>query len=858
MKSKKVWKWFGFLSAIFGITAVVIAVPFIASNSFFTNYRQSHADEYEALRYQIPKDLGSAVSESAFAYASNSDRISLYPGDNQKFQDDIENTWLFAGGNDFFSTWDENRNFKNLVGLFEENVRFTITARGGNDPSAPYSSLGRFVINISKPNQTLKDINDNYDFKVKNLDPKNIVVVIGSEYALSDNIDNVLDQFENDLRTFVNRSLELRNNTSNLLLIKHWKVPNPNNDPAIEKFNNNVSKLNIRANRILSELTSKQIPRVLLVDDEDLFLNLPYDYNTYLNADYTLTRVGGNEVAKSLFIALKPYNAVSQKDWVTANWTDFSKTHLDAVPMDWNTLKEKNDLPMKVSKIDVANDIANLTVQFPEGGVADGQSLRWIFEYTNLGTGRGQLRVEDNSVVVNNQITVDNINVYTSTSAGADFGNEFTLTVYDDANGNVFDVFDGDLTKPLTDDSKNVQTTADETPTEVDAKTRFLNKFNDNSKPLVWNFIGDSLDHGALFNQGFDNFPEAVAKSVTNDWKRYDDIFINSAQSGNFTNRAVDPYQIESTITKYKADIVSIGLGVSDGVQGRPSNGQETFTNKQQFQNNMKTLINAAIKANPDAIVVINAVNPTNYADRTTFPAIYNGYLTEMFNTEANNPLFKNHVIYNSDVFTTLKNFFGNFPYTYNDQLFFGSDSLHPSGNGNMVKARTFLKALGIDIENSYISNYMLEDYLWYTGVHPTKPKTIQPIKVVSAGNKAVPDFKTWVSSGPTQTTSSNVTQNVGNIFLNFEKADGRTYYLVSEYLKENNLSTFGTTFTNSYVVLLEPGDYKTSAWAAPKVNMFGKDFSGNGTDDPVYGSRNNVATKAPDGEVKITGTTTS
>ncbi len=121
MKSKKVWKWVGVISSIFA----VIVVPITVSTVFLGKNRKEYLNEYESLKYQIPKNLGKAVADSAFAYANNADRVSPLSGDNKKFQDAIENTYLFAGGKDFFSSWDNNKNFKNLVGLYEENVRWT-------------------------------------------------------------------------------------------------------------------------------------------------------------------------------------------------------------------------------------------------------------------------------------------------------------------------------------------------------------------------------------------------------------------------------------------------------------------------------------------------------------------------------------------------------------------------------------------------------------------------------------------------------------------------------------------------------------------------------------------------------------
>ncbi|MDE5774800.1 MAG: SGNH/GDSL hydrolase family protein, partial [Malacoplasma sp.] len=419
--------------------------------------------------------------------------------------------------------------------------------------------------------------------------------------------------------------------------------------------NDNISKLNTRANRILSELTDKQIPRVLLVDNEDLFINLQYQYfYEYVNPDFTLTRIGSNEVAKSILKTMKPWNTVTNAEWVPANWTDYSKTHLNAKPLQWSTLGSKNNLKVSVDQVNIENNIATLSISFKEGGVKNGDQVSWMFKYTNLGNTSGTIVVKDSTIVENNKITIDNINVYTTdlyTTAPTGLSNDFVLTVFD-ANGHAFDIVEGNL------DNKNsaIKTeTKSLSNDQNDAKSRFMKRFNDKSKPLVWTFIGDSIDHGALHNQGFDTYPEAVQKSVMNEWKRYDDIFVNAAQSGNFTNRAVDPYLIESDISKYKPDVISIGLGITDGVvTSNLKNGQVTYATADQYVNNMKTLIQAAIRANPEVVIVINGINPTDVTNRSTIPVPYNKKLQETFAPENSESEFKDYVIYNQSVYDEL------------------------------------------------------------------------------------------------------------------------------------------------------------------------------------------------------------
>ncbi|MDE6429374.1 MAG: SGNH/GDSL hydrolase family protein, partial [Malacoplasma sp.] len=391
------------------------------------------------------------------------------------------------------------------------------------------------------------------------------------------------------------------------------------------------------------------------------------------------------------------------------------------------------------------------------------------------------------------------------TTQPTDLTNEFTLSIFD-AKGNAFDIIQGNL------NNNNVVQTKDnvasDTNSSNDAKTRFIERFKDKTKPLVWTFLGDSIDHGALHNQGFDTYPESVQKTVMNEWKRYDDIFVNAAQSGNFTNRQVDPYLIQADIFKYKPDVISIGLGITDGVvTTNLKNGQVTYATPEQYVNNMKTLVQAAIKANPEVVVVINGINPTDVTARKNIPVPYNEKLQQTFAPTSGESEFKNYVIYNQSVYDELNKIETDWTFTKKDQLFLASDNLHPSGNANLVKAKSFLSALGVDVDDSYITNYTLEEFVWYTG--GTTP--FEPIGVYSAtssGNKISPDIKKWSDLNPLGKTNNQ--NRLANTFLSYQNTEGREYWLLTDY----------KIYENDYRILLEDGEYTTGAWAVPTAPM--------------------------------------
>ncbi|MDE5774908.1 MAG: SGNH/GDSL hydrolase family protein, partial [Malacoplasma sp.] len=717
-------------------------------------------------------------------------------------------TWVFTGGNDLFPNWNKNRSFKNLVGLFEENVRSTMANTSGNNPANLYTSFGRLCINVSKPNQTLKDINNDFNFKIKNLDPKNVVFVVGSEYGFSENIDLSLKEFEIGLTTFVNESLKLRENTSNLVIIKHWKIPNPNQDAKIDLFNKNISRFNNRVNLVLSKLTEDLIPRVVVVDDENIFTESSSLEYEYVDTDFELTRIGSDEIAKSILKTIKPWNKNTNSWWDESYWTDYSKTHLKAQPLEWNTLGIKNGLSIKLDNIDIVDKVATLKISFPEGGVKENDSLNWMFEYTNLGENKGEVKIKDSAVVKNNSIIIDNINLYENElfdEKTTDVTNDFTLTVFDN-KGEVFNKVKGNLNSDPKEINRPEINNAD-SQDENNAKTRFLKKFNDKSKPMVWSFIGDSIVHGNVHNKGFDSFPENVQKNVFNDWKRYDDIFINCGQSGNFTNRATDKYLIHSSITKYNPDVISIGLGINDGVSNN-KNGQKSYSNAEQYTNNIVSLVKAAIENNPDVVIVVNAILPT-YGSRNKIPVPYNQSLKNVFAPENGESEFKNNVIFNEDSYTELNKVLTNYTFTNTDQLTMVPDKLHPCGNGHFIEAKTFLNALGVDVSDSYISNYMLEEFSWFKGSESVVYEPIKPDTNLSKGNLIAPDIKKWSDIYPVGKKSDG--ENIlANTFLKYENSNGRTYYLNTNY----------KVYENNYRIFLEDGDYTYGGWAVPTEQM--------------------------------------
>lgn len=740
--------------------------------------------------YPLPKTTGNLVTDIAYKkLGSEDDYLSNDPVRQEIFLNCIQDTFLFTGGSDVYSDWDTLGSAKNFIGLFEENVRWKYTIR--NTIAETYSTVSRFCFDTAKLDQTLKDINDNFDEKVAKFDPQNIIYVVGREdIGNSANVnESTLSSYENNLKTFILNCLKFRNNTSTVQIIKHWQVTSKYSNSTI--FNSNANKYNQVVNKVVGEIAQSNpeiVKRILVVNPT---IDPNKNSNYYANDGISLTRIGSNYLALLLYITGDPTKG-------TSSWTNYSETLSTAQPVEWAYNGTKNNLNLKVGSFKNTNGTYSLIVTCPDGNAND--TVKWSIEFKDAG-----LIIQDQTTLnASKSFNINDIGVFDSTQispiTGTNYTNDYILTVFN-KNGNPYNKFKSNLVY-----SENEFEEKESTLTPV--QLRFKEMFEDTSKPLTWTFLGDSIDHGAFYTYGFDDLAKVTEKSIKQDWGRWDDTFINVAMSGDFTNRAVDPYLIESRISKYKADIISINLGISDGIQVSYDDMykgiQTTLTDKQQFQNNFKKLVEAAKAANPNVIVVVNAINPNNYnvadQNRKVIPEKYNPYLQELFGSQ-DSP-YSDYVIYNPNSFNWLNQVYTEYPYIINDKLFFGADSLHPSADAHIVKSKAFLESLGLNIENSYLSNYILEQFTKFKGTNDSN--RISNIEIVSSSNKVVPKFKEWVNN------SKNNAAGIGQIFLTLTNGS-RIYYLLTNY---------GVS-TNSYLIpYVTSGTYTENFWATTKTSL--------------------------------------
>lgn len=775
--------------------------------------------------YPIPQSTGSMVTDLAYTtYGTQDQYLSSDEADQENFLDHIQDTFLFTGGSDVYSDFNKLGTAKNFIGLFEENVRWTFTYHAANQIPETYSTIGRFCFDTSKPGQTLADINNDWTNKVSKFDPQNVIYIVGQEDigSTSTVVDSTtLSNYETQLKTFILNGLKFRNNTSTVQIIKHWKAASTYSNATI--FNENVDQYNQAVDKVVSEIGSSDpeaVTRILVVNPNSgtvpyagssTMINFDPSVNpTWFDSDgISLSRIGGNYLAFLLYYSGNPefQSGLTDTDgqkstWKASQWVNYSQTLTNAVPLDWSYDKSKNDENLKVATAadSTADGTYLMSVVCPDG--SSGDQVSYQIEFKDAG-----LIIKGTATLSNSLgFTIHTIGAYNTSTVspitGEDYTNNYVLTVFN-KDGQPYNKYEGNLT------SGTAVTT---TQTLTAAQQRFMKEFNDPSKPLTWCFLGDSTDHGAVYTQGFDDLAKVTEKSVKQDWGRWDDTFINVAMSGDFTNRAVDPYLIQSRITKYKPDVLSITLGVSDGVNVSYTTEdgktvlQQSQTDEQQFQNNFKTLVEAAKAANPNVVIVVNAIPPTNYVtssqDRRNIPPTYNAYLQDLFGS-ANNP-YSDYVIYNPNSYDVIDQLYTEYPYIINDQLFYGSDSLHPAADAHLIKAKVFLDALGVDTQNSYLDQYFLEKF---TKFQSYSGNDVPNITLANSGNEVVPSFTSWISSW-NSTFNSKV--GIGQFFLSLTNStSGLTYWLLTGY----------NPTSNSYLIpYVDSGTYTENFWATTQI----------------------------------------
>ena len=228
---------------------------------------------------------------------------------------------------------------------------------------------------------------------------------------------------------------------------------------------------------------------------------------------------------------------------------------------------------------------------------------------------------------------------------------------------------------------------AEYAPELTDAQQAIVDLAN-SEESVTWMFMGDSITHGWVHTHGYDSVSQIFEKFVKDDLGRTDDIVINTAVSSADT---IDTLQeLESRLTRYQADVVSIMLGTNDCAQ----NANHTPMGIEVYKTNLRTLINTAKEMG--AIVILRTPVATKSPDSAR---------TQMDNyVEAMREVSREYDdVILVEQYSNMYEAFNAAPYM-KQLLFNSSDILHPTTEGQTWMMHRFLEATGL-MKDGYIAN---------------------------------------------------------------------------------------------------------------------------------------------------------
>lgn len=178
--------------------------------------------------------------------------VSLGSQISKMFTEDVDNTWLFVGGEEVQGSYNHVQGMRNYVSHFEEYIRWT-------QSSNTTAGKQRFVMNAGKKGQTLNDIINRFDSYKSKFNPKAMAYMVGKE----DYSQNNVRRFKEELKQFITLSLSLRNNQGFAVIQKPHTVNNSQTDNIIAKYYQAIDE-------VVEEFTNANNDQRIVVVDHDV------------------------------------------------------------------------------------------------------------------------------------------------------------------------------------------------------------------------------------------------------------------------------------------------------------------------------------------------------------------------------------------------------------------------------------------------------------------------------------------------------------------------------------------------------------------------------------------------------------
>lgn len=192
-------------------------------------------------------------------------------------------------------------------------------------------------------------------------------------------------------------------------------------------------------------------------------------------------------------------------------------------------------------------------------------------------------------------------------------------------------------------------------------------------QPILWNFLGDSITHGALHTWGRRDYVELFDERVRWQCRRILDVTVNTGFSGYTVPRVAA--ELEHRCLRFNPDVVSIMLGMNDAAAGPEGVAA--------FEAGYLELI-ANIRRETHALVFLHTPNRIDLANAQARLALpdYAEAIRHVAAT-ADVPVCDHDCIW------------GEYERRFGSCLYLLNDPIHPNADGHMLFADTLLAWLG-------------------------------------------------------------------------------------------------------------------------------------------------------------------
>lgn len=561
----------------------------------------------------------------------------------------------------------------------------------------------RYTISVGKAGQDLSGFLAKLDGEegyLRTLDPRAIVYLIGEEDY--DKGAGGVEGFKTNLTSLITRALAMKNNSGFAVI----QLPHAVNDAADME---NAGLYANAAKEAVSSFSADQLKRVVLVDDYTSTNTDAFKNGGNLTEDGRLSAKGHLEIARQL---------------CTATIKNLGNTFPTITPWTENESPEiyLTDRPEVFASADA------LQVRVPEAVNSQG-GWNW--------------KLEINDLLISGEAAGDSFTIDRLPA-----NKEYKLTLCSKDGSTQLSSVYGKVAEGKTGGEQKL----------TSLQQKLADKVN-GEEPLTWLFTGDSITHGLVHTKGYDSVAQAFEKYVREDLGRADDIVINTGVSSTDSTWLLE--NLETRVTKYKPDIVSVMIGTNDVYTNvnnfhKDKTGQWVKITVDVYRQNLKNIVQKIREANPDTIIIFRSATPVNREQRNTY--LESGYLQAMEEVakEDKNIIFIDQYHEWDKELRTFSYLWGGY--------YYADTSLHPGAAGQLRMMQQFVRETGLNTDTRLAN-------LSYQFTYTENASSVTPQVVYGADR-----IRVARSDLQSAYTAAGGTGTIGALEITLTAEDGRTY----------------------------------------------------------------------------------